>query len=86
MRHALAALAIWLTISVVPAMAETGPVKFGWGAPVISAAAAPFAVAQRMGWFEERGIRLEIVATPGSTDLTKLVATGDLKRPGGFVG
>lgn len=61
----------------MPAAAET-VLKIGWAAPVISAAAAPFAVAQRLGWFAAEGIAVQIIAMPGSTDVVKQVATGDL--------
>ncbi len=61
----------------LPAAAET-VVKMGWAAPVISGAAIPFAVAQRMGWFEQEGFKLQIIATQGSTDLVKQIATGDI--------
>ena len=66
MRGVLAGLFALLTFSIAPAMAET-VLKVGWAAPVISAAAAPFAVAQRMGWFEQAGIKVQIIAMPGST-------------------
>ena len=62
---------------VQPAAGET-IVKMGWGAPVISGAATPFAVAQRMGWFEQEGFKLQIIATQGSTDLVRQIATGDI--------
>lgn len=77
MRHVLTALAIWLALSFAPVVAET-VLKVGWAAPVVSAAATPFAVAQKLGWFEKAGFRLVFIPTPGSTDLVKLVATGDL--------
>ena len=77
MRSALTALAIWLMMSVMPAGAETTVVKVGWAAPVISAASTPFAVAQRMGWFEASGIKLQLLATQGSVELAKQVATGE---------
>lgn len=53
--------------------------KVGWAAPVISAAAAPFAVAQRLGWLAEEGLSVQLIAMPGSTDVVKQVATGDLQ-------
>jgi NitT/TauT family transport system substrate-binding protein len=53
-------------------------VKVGWCAPVISTAAAPFAIAQQMGWYAKGGIRVQLVPLPGSTDCVKEVATGDL--------
>jgi NitT/TauT family transport system substrate-binding protein len=59
------------------ARAET-TIKVGWAAPVVSAAAAPFAVAQRMGWFAQEGLSVSVFPMPGSVDVVKQVATGDL--------
>ncbi|MFL5281998.1 MAG: ABC transporter substrate-binding protein [Rhodopila sp.] len=44
----------------------------------MSTAASPYAVAQKMGWFGERGARVVVTPLPGSTDCVKQVATGDL--------
>ena len=41
-------------------------------------AAAPFAIATKMGWFEPDGIKVELVPLPGSTDCVKIVATRDV--------
>ncbi|MBI3495848.1 MAG: ABC transporter substrate-binding protein [Proteobacteria bacterium] len=61
----------------VPAEAET-LVKVGWCARTVSAAAAPFAIATKLGWFAKDGLKIELAPLPGSTDCVKLVATGDL--------
>jgi NitT/TauT family transport system substrate-binding protein len=53
-------------------------VKVGFCAKTITSAAAPFAVATRMGWYAPAAIKVQLVPVPGSTDCTKLVATGDL--------
>ena len=53
--------------------------KLGFCAKTISSGAAPYAVAQKMGWFAEGGIKVELVPLPGSTDCVKTVATGDLE-------
>jgi NitT/TauT family transport system substrate-binding protein len=45
----------------------------------VSSAAAPFAIAQKLGWFEKAGIQVELVPLPGSTDCVKLVATRDVQ-------
>jgi NitT/TauT family transport system substrate-binding protein len=45
----------------------------------VSSAAAPFAIAQKMGWFEKDGIKVELVPLPGSTDCMKLVATKEVQ-------
>jgi NitT/TauT family transport system substrate-binding protein len=51
-------------------------VKVGFCARTITSAAAPFAVATKMGWY--KAIKVQLVPVPGSTDCVKLVATGDL--------
>lgn len=59
------------------AHAET-TVKVGFCAKTITSAAAPFAIATKMGWYAPAGIKVQLVPVPGATDCTKLVATGDL--------
>ncbi len=59
------------------ARAET-TVKVGFCAKTITSAAAPFAIATKMGWYAPAGMKVQLVPVPGSTDCTKLVATGDL--------
>jgi NitT/TauT family transport system substrate-binding protein len=60
-----------------PASAQT-TVRVGWCAKTISSAAAPFAIATKMGWFEKMGIKVQLVPLPGSTDCVKTVATKDV--------
>jgi NitT/TauT family transport system substrate-binding protein len=62
-----------------PADAEPRTVRVGWCAKTVSSAAAPFAIAQKLGWFGKAGIKVELVPLPGSTDCVKLVATGDVQ-------
>jgi NitT/TauT family transport system substrate-binding protein len=62
-----------------PAAAELRTVRVGWCAKTVSSAAAPFAIAQKLGWFEKAGIQVELVPLPGSTDCVKLVATRDVQ-------
>jgi NitT/TauT family transport system substrate-binding protein len=62
-----------------PAFAELRTVRVGWCAKTVSSAAAPFAIAQKLGWFEKAGIKVELVPLPGSTDCVKLVATKDVQ-------
>jgi NitT/TauT family transport system substrate-binding protein len=64
-------------VSISAGRAET-TIRVGWCASTISAAAAPYAVAQKMGWFGERGAKVIVTPLPGSTDCVKEVATGDL--------
>ena len=53
--------------------------KVGWCARTISSAVAPFAIATKMGWFAQAGIKVELVPLPGSTDCVKTVATRDVQ-------
>jgi NitT/TauT family transport system substrate-binding protein len=81
MKHAViaAALALGLAATTAPAFAEVRTVRVGWCAKTISSAAAPFAIAQKMGWFEKDGIKVELVPLPGSTDCVRLMATKDVQ-------
>jgi NitT/TauT family transport system substrate-binding protein len=53
-------------------------VGIAWCARTVSSAAAPFAIATKMGWFAAAGIKVELKPLPGSTDCVKLVATHDV--------
>jgi len=70
-------LVLALAALATSAAAETA-VKVGWCARTVSSAAAPFAIATKMGWFGDAGISVELVPLPGSTDCVKLVGTGDV--------
>jgi NitT/TauT family transport system substrate-binding protein len=61
-----------------PAAAETS-LRVGWCAKTVSAAAAPFAIATKMGWFAEAGLSLDLVPLPGSADCVKFIGTGELR-------
>ena len=74
MIRALLALALLLPLT---ANAQT-TVRVGWCARTLSSAAAPYAIATKMGWYAKAGIKVEAVPLPGSTDCVKLVATGEL--------
>ncbi len=69
-------LTAWLAAGS-PVSAET-TIRVGWCASTISAAASPYAVAQKMGWFGERGVKVIVTPLPGSSDCVREVATGDL--------
>lgn len=51
-------------------------VRVGWCARTVSSAAAPFAVAQKMGWLGN--LTVQLVPMPGSTDCVKNVATREV--------
>ena len=63
-------------IAASAAEAQT-TVRVGWCARTISSAAAPFAIATKLGWFEKLGVKVELVPLPGSGDCAKFVATGE---------
>jgi NitT/TauT family transport system substrate-binding protein len=65
--------------AVVPAARAQTTVRVAWCAKTVSSAAAPFAIATKMGWFKEAGIKVELVPLPGSTDCVKSVATRDVQ-------
>jgi NitT/TauT family transport system substrate-binding protein len=72
-----AATAFLLGVAGLDASAQT-LVRVGWCVRTISVAAAPFAVAMKMGWYARDGIKVELVPIGGSTDCVKLVATEEL--------
>jgi NitT/TauT family transport system substrate-binding protein len=76
---ACAALAFGLTAAANTATAQVQTMRVGWCAKTVSSAAAPFAIATKLGWFEKDGIKVDLVPLPGSTDCVKLVATKELQ-------
>jgi NitT/TauT family transport system substrate-binding protein len=72
------ALAALLLCALVPPAHAQTTIRFGWCARTVSSAAAPFAIATKMGWFEKGGIKVELIPLPGSTDCVKAVATRDV--------
>jgi NitT/TauT family transport system substrate-binding protein len=67
-----------LAASASLAQAQT-TVRVAWCAKTVSSAAAPYAIATKMGWFAKDGIKVELVPMPGSTDCVKAVATRDVQ-------
>ena len=63
---------------LAPAAAAEKTIRVGWCAKTVTSAGAPFAIATKLGWYAEAGIKIELVPLPGSTDCVKLVATGEL--------
>src|SRR5262249_11151153 len=76
--RSLAVAALTAAAIATPAAAQT-MVKVAWCARTVSSAAAPFAIATKLGWYAQAGIKVELAPLPGSTDCVKLVATGDLQ-------
>jgi len=73
------ALVLSLAVAASSATAQVQTVRVGWCAKTVSSAAAPFAIATKLGWFEKDGIKVDLVPLPGSTDCVKLVATKELQ-------
>jgi NitT/TauT family transport system substrate-binding protein len=70
---------IFLVMSWSTAGAQVStPVKVGWCAKTVSSAAAPFAIAMKMGWFKKEGIDVELIPLAGSADCTKTVVTKEI--------
>jgi NitT/TauT family transport system substrate-binding protein len=70
----LVGLILSVALLASPVAAQVTHLKVGWCARTISSAAAPFAVATKLGWFKQDGIEVELVPLPGSTDCVKNVA------------
>jgi NitT/TauT family transport system substrate-binding protein len=75
---ALALLGAALAGPAAPADAQVTKLKVGWCARTVSAAAAPFAIAAKLGWLKQEGIDVELVPMPGSTDCVKNVAVHEV--------
>lgn len=77
-RFALIAAAVLAVLALAPVAQAQTNVRVGWCARTVSSAAAPFAIATKMGWYAKDGIKVQLVPLPGSTDCVKLVATKDV--------
>jgi NitT/TauT family transport system substrate-binding protein len=75
---ALAAVTALALFSSGTAQAET-KLRVGWCAKTVTSAAAPFAIANKMGWYKAAGFEVELVPLPGSTDCVKYVGTGEVR-------
>ena len=71
-------LAAALSLVLIPAVQAETTIRVGWCANTVSSGASPFAIAQKMGWFEENGVKVVLTPLPGATDCVKQVATGEL--------
>jgi NitT/TauT family transport system substrate-binding protein len=78
MKRTAILLAALASVFAGAAQAQT-TVRVAWCARTVSSAAAPFAIATKMGWFAKDGIKVELVPMPGSTDCVKAVATKDVQ-------
>src|SRR5262245_64237805 len=67
-----------VVLSCVTLPAQTSKLRVGFCSRTISSAAAPFAIATKMGWFKEDGVEVELVALAGSGDCVKTTATKEI--------
>jgi NitT/TauT family transport system substrate-binding protein len=74
----LAVAASSLIAPCLSGQTQISKVRCGFCARTISPAAAPYAVATKMGWFKEEGIDLTLVPLAGSADCMKNVATREI--------
>ena len=73
----IAAALLAATAAAVAGQAQAQTtVRVGWCARTVSSAAAPFAIANKFGWYGS--FKVELVPLPGSTDCVKSVATRDI--------
>jgi NitT/TauT family transport system substrate-binding protein len=70
-------IAAALGILSTPVVHAESVLRVGFCARTITSAAAPFAIANKFGWFG--GFRVELVALAGSVDCVKYVGTGELR-------
>src|SRR5437868_13688596 len=77
MKRTLLLSAILLAATAMLAQAQT-TVRVAWCARTVSSAAAPYAIATKLGWYAKDGLKVELVPLPGSTDCVKNVATKEL--------
>ncbi|WP_137390948.1 ABC transporter substrate-binding protein [Rhodoligotrophos defluvii] len=76
----LFAASVLVNASTIPAFAESDiqTVRIGWCTQTLNVTAAPLAIAEKMGWFEEGGVKVHLVPLPGSADCARNVATGEI--------
>jgi NitT/TauT family transport system substrate-binding protein len=74
----LIALGLAASLLALPAGAQVARLRVGWCARTVTAAATPFAIATKLGWFKQEGIEVELIPLPGSTDCVKNVATKEV--------
>ena len=55
------------------------PCACGFCARTLTSAVAPFAIANKMGWFAGGAFKVELVPLAGSVDCVKFVGTGELR-------
>src|SRR5882724_3780086 len=80
MKRTIVALVTYLLVAAsgTTVLAQMSKLRVGFCSRVISSAAAPFAVATKMGWYKEGNVEVELVALAGSADCVKTVSTKEI--------
>jgi NitT/TauT family transport system substrate-binding protein len=80
MKRTIAMSVVWLVAALLsaPAQSQVSKVRVGSCARTITSGMAPFAVAARMGWFNEEGMEVTLVPMAGSSDCVKAIATKEV--------
>jgi NitT/TauT family transport system substrate-binding protein len=80
MRQSLGLLIVAVATLVGASAAPAETLRVGWCARTVTSAAAPYAIANKMGWFKAAGgFDVQLVPLPGSTDCIKYVGTGEIR-------
>lgn len=74
----LIGLALALLLAAITARADE-TLRVGFCAKTVTSAASPFAIANKMGWFNKGAFKVELVPLAGSADCDKYVGTGELR-------
>jgi NitT/TauT family transport system substrate-binding protein len=69
-------IALAMLTGASAAQAET--LRVGWCARTVTSAAAPYAIANKLGWFKAAGFDVELVPLAGATDCVKYVGTREV--------
>jgi NitT/TauT family transport system substrate-binding protein len=73
----MSAVAVSFSLAVAT-HAHAEKIRVGWCAKTVSAAAAPYAIATKLGWYKAAGIEVELVPLAGSSDCTRFVVTREM--------
>ena len=71
-------LLLFCVALAAPCFAQLSKVQFGNCTSTLGPGAAPYAVAQKLGWFKEEGIDFHLVLLNGSGDCVKNVVTREI--------
>ncbi len=79
MRRTIGAVIALVLASLAPSRADAATLRVAWCARTVTSAAAPFAIANKLKWFADGAITVELVPLAGSVDCVKYVGTGEVR-------